>query len=327
VREVRLAIVGVRGIGLAHAEAALAVGVRIVACAARSRESAEWFADKYDVPFATTRATSIARRSDVDAVVIATPNKFHAPYAVAMLESGKDVLLEKPMAMNAREAAEVVKVARKRKRVLMIGQMWRFDDEVRWVREVVYTGAIGSVVRTHSYGVHVNWGPSGWFTEKRLAGGGALADMGVHALDTARFILGDPEPARVYATIGTHYADHDVDDTGVIMVTWKSGATSVIECGWRQPHADRSYAGTQVYGTKGYASVFPTEARLTVAGAPGVFTPEHPPRHGHPGPAVYNRQMQHFIDKPSPDGEQGLINQKILDTAYLSARTGRAEQA
>ena len=65
------------------------------------------------------------------------------------------------------------------------------------MRDAIAAGELGRVVRTHGYGVHADWGPSGWFTDPALAGGGALVDMGIHAIDTARFLLGEPEARRV----------------------------------------------------------------------------------------------------------------------------------
>ncbi len=328
-KEIRVAIIGVRGIGRRHARAVLAGGGRITACAARTRESAERFAAEFHVPCATTHVFSLARSRDLDAVVICTPNKYHAPYALAFMKAGKDVLLEQPMAMNAGEAARVAAAARRLKRVLLVGHMWRFADEVNWARKVVRSGAVGRVVRTAGYGVHVGWGPGGWFTQKRLAGGGALADMGIHAIDTARFILGDPPPRRVYATVGTHYGDYDVDDTGMVMIAWAGGATSVIESGWRHPHADRPYAGTQVYGDRGYVAIFPPEARLDVSGRPGNFLPLEPAA-DQDRQTIYDRQMENFFAcvrsrrGPMPGPEEGLVNMRIVDAAYRSSRTGRA---
>jgi predicted dehydrogenase len=212
----------------------------------------------------------------------------------------------------------------------MIGFMWRFDHEVRFLRDLVISGVIGAPIKTKAFGIHMNWGPSGWFTQKRLAGGGALIDMGVHAIDTTRFILGDPKPRKVYAVVTTSYGDYDVDDTGMVMIEWDQGTTSLIECGWNQPHMDRPYAGTQVFAERGYASIFPTEVKSKVRGVAGTHVPEPPPRDGHPGQPVYDRQMEHFIDcalklkKPTPGTGQGLTVQRIVDAAYRSSRTGKA---
>lgn len=329
-KKIRVAIVGTGYIGDFHARAILnAGGAEITVACARTRESAGAFAKRYEIPHATTRALSIAGRDDVDAVVIGTPNKFHAPYALAMLEAKKHVLLEKPMAMNAKEAAAVARAARRYKRTVLVGHMWRFDAEVNYIRGAVKEGLIGDVVRTKGYGIHENWGPSGWFVKKKLAGGGALADMGVHAIDTARYIMGDPAPKMVYASIGTHYGDYDVDDTGVIMITWANGAVSVVESGWWQPHMDGPEAGTGIFGTKGYAGLFPTQLKISAGGLPGTFKPSLPERSDHCGQAIYDRQMEHFLDcvrrrkKPTPGVDEGLTIMKIVDAAYRSARSGK----
>jgi predicted dehydrogenase len=197
--------------------------------------------------------------------VIATPNKFHAPYAIAALRQGLDVFLEKPMAMNYNECCEIEAVAGTVGRIVMVGHMWRFDEEVNAVSQLVKQGDLGKIIKSKAYGIHQNWGPSGWFTSKALAGGGALIDMGVHAIDTVRYILGDPEPVRVYARINTSFGDYDVDDNGLLMITWADHTTSVIESGWWQPHMEGPEAATRVYGTRGYASVFPTTARIRTA--------------------------------------------------------------
>jgi len=175
-------------------------------------------------------------------------------------------------------------------------------------------------------------GTGGWFTEAQYAGGGALADMGIHALDTARFLLGDPQPVSVYAKIGTYYGDYDVDDTGVILVNWDNGVLSTIESGWWQPHKDGPEASTQIYGRRGFAELFPTHLSLPDAETETIATidPGFPhPRAEHCPQTMYDRQLAYFIAcinqkrTPNPGGAEGLINMKIVDAAYASARTGK----
>jgi predicted dehydrogenase len=192
---------------------------------------------------------------------------------------------------------------------------------------------LGKVIRTKGYGVHTHWGPSGWFTQKQFAGGGAMADMGIHALDTARFLLGDPQPVSVYAKIGTYYKDFDVDDTGVIIIEWDSGATSYIESGWWQPHSDGPEAATQLYGSKGFGQLFPTrlvlpnekEQKLDEIESGFEF-----PRKEHCPQSLYDEQLRYFVEciesrqKPNPGGMEGLVNMQVVDAAYESSRTGKA---
>jgi predicted dehydrogenase len=240
-------------------------------------------------------------------------------------------MVEKPMAMNAAEAEAMLAASQKSGALLMVAHCWRFDPEVLWLKEQVDRGRLGQIIRTKGYGVHANWGPGSWFTQKKFAGGGALADMGIHALDTARFLLGDPQPVGVYARIGTHYTDYDVDDTGVIWVNWDNGAVSYLESGWWQPHMDGPEAATQLYGTLGFGRIFPTYLLLPRAGQSGVeaVDPGFPPaRDPHCPQSMYDTQIAYFLDcirtgrQPSPGGTEGLLNMRIVDAAYRSAETG-----
>jgi predicted dehydrogenase len=330
-KKVRVAIIGTGYIGNYHARGLTKVpGVEIAAACGLPRKACQEFADTYGITYVTTRALNLAKRDDIDAVVLGLPNKFHAPYALAMIAAGKDVFVEKPMAMNPAEGLKIAQAAKKYKRVVMSGHMWRFDTEVNFIRDAVKSGKIGKIVKTKGYGIHVNWGPAGWFAQKKLAGGGALADMGVHALDTVRYIMGDPKPKRVYAHIGTYYGDYDVDDTGILMITWDNGATSLIESGWWQPHMDGPEAGTRLYGTEGYASLYPTFLKFKVGGFPGEFHPPMPEREEHCTQAMYDRQMEHFIacirkrKKPSPGLDEGQVILRIVDAAYKSSKSGQA---
>lgn len=212
----------------------------------------------------------------------------------------------------------------------MVAHCWRFDPEVLWLK--AQSAKLGQIIRTKSNGVHVHWGPGGWFSQQLLAGGGALVDMGIHALDTARFLLGDPKPVSIYARIGTYYKDFDVDDTGIIIVEWDNGATSYIESGWWQPHADGPEAATQLYGLQGFGQLFPTKLLMPNGRAtkvdvldPGfVF-----PRPKHCPQSIYDEQLKYFMDcvekkqTPNPGGQEGWVNMKVVDAAYKSSRTGR----
>lgn len=329
----RLAFTGTGYIARIHALAAQKIDdVTLTAVVNHRADSRQAFAAAFDIPRQFTTIAELLADGDVDAVSINTPNYLHAPQAIAALEAGIHVLVEKPMAMNAAEAAAMLPAARASGAVLMVAHCWRFDSEVLWLRQQIANGRIGRVIRTRGHGVHTHWGPGGWFTQAQFAGGGALADMGIHAVDTVRFLLGDPLPESVYARIGTYYGDYDVDDTGLIFVTWDSGTTSVIESGWWQPHADKPNAGTQLYGTAGFGELFPTRLLLpdptrdTVLEAQSGFAF---PRSEEASRQRYVNQFTYFVDcvragrKPLPGGAEGLVNMRIVDAAYESARTGQ----
>ncbi len=311
-----MAVLGYGFIGDMHTRAAAAAGLEVCVVAGHRSDRVQAFADRHGIALATSDWESAVASPDVDAVVIGTPNSLHHPQAMAAIAAGKHVLLEKPMAINTAQAEEIRAAAPAAGVTLLVGHMWRYREEVIASRDRIAAGSIGTPVRTRGYGIHAGWGPSGWFTDVRLSGGGALIDMGIHAIDTARFLLGDPLPTRVEASIGTAFGDYDVDDDGVVLIEWSNGVRSVIECGWWQPRLDGVEADTAVYGTTGYERIWPQ------------FTPATPPPAGyvHCTLPMYAAQMRDFAHccatraTPVASAEVGLVALSIVERAYQASR-------
>lgn len=328
--KIKIALIGAGYIADYHARGLQTIpNIEIAGVVATEMGKAKDFALKYGIKDAYTDISNIMNNDEIDAVVICTPNQFHAPYAIEFLKNGKDVFLEKPMGINAKEGKQIGDASLEYNQLVMVGHMWRFDTDTNYLKNEIDSGNLGKIFKTKGYGIHENWGPSGWFTKKELAGGGALADMGVHAIDTARYLLGDPKPAKVYARISTHFGDYDVDDSGIIVITWDNGVESIIESGWWHPHMDGPEAGTGLYGTKGYASLFPTFLKMTKGEESfEKIVPDLPEREDHCDQIIYTRQMEHFVDciktrkQPSPGLIEGQIVLDIVDAAYKSSETG-----
>ncbi|MUH34621.1 gfo/Idh/MocA family oxidoreductase [Zobellia amurskyensis] len=329
---IKIALIGVGYIADYHARGLQTISnVEIVCVISKHIESAKKFAIKYSIKEFYTDISKVTDNNEIDGVIISTPNQFHAPYAISFLKSGKDVFLEKPMGMNPKEGFQIDAAAKANNQLVMVGHMWRFDTDTNYIKEAIDAGTLGKIFKTKGYGIHENWGPEGWFTNKDLAGGGALADMGVHAIDTARYLLGDPKPTKVYARISTQFGNYNVDDTGIILITWDNGTESIIESGWWHPHMDGPEASTGVFGTKGYASLFPTLLKLKK----GVefsekITPDLPEREDHCDQVIYTRQMEHFINciktrtTPKPGILEGQVVLDIVNAAYISSEKGQA---
>ncbi len=329
----RFAITGAGYIANYHAKAIQALeDTKIIAVVEKYPEKGIPFGEYYGIRHHYLTIEEMIQAGGVDALVVATPNFLHAPQAISALNAGIHVMVEKPMAMDSTEAQKMIDAANLSGCKLMVAHCWRFDKEVLWLKNQVDDGKLGKIIRTKGYGVHSNWGPSGWFTKKALSGGGALVDMGIHAIDTASFLLGDPKPLQVYARISTNYGNYDVDDTGLLIINWENGTTSYIESGWWQPHLDGPEASTQLYGTKGYGNVFPTLLEIpdTEKGKVDVIDPGYSfPRVEHCPQEMYSNQMAYFAScirnniSPFPGGREGLTNMNILDAAYESAYTGK----
>jgi len=326
----KIAFAGTGYINKVHARAAQTAGLELAAVVNHKRDSMVEFGKAFNIERQYEKLEDLLKDGGVDALVVSTPNYLHAPQTIAALNTGVHVMVEKPMAMNAIEAEQMCEAADKSGAILMVAHCWRFDPDVLWLKE--QSKKLGRIIRTKGIGVHTHWGPSGWFTQKEFAGGGAMADMGIHALDTARFLLGDPKPVSVYAKIGTYYKDFNVDDTGVIIVEWDNGSTSYIESGWWQPHADGPEAATQLYGTEGFGELFPTHLELPNKKEEKIDVIESGfefPRKEHCPQSLYDDQLKYFVEciekkqTPVPGGMEGLMNMKIVDAAYESSRTGK----
>jgi predicted dehydrogenase len=306
----RLALLGCGWVADMHARAAAECGATVVGVANHRLESAERFAAEHGIDRVTTDWRELVSAPGIDAVIVCTPNALHAEQARASLAAGKHVLCEKPMATTTADGEAMLAAAAQHDRLLLVLHPWRHHPAVIAVRDAIAAGDLGKVVRTHGYGVHADWGPSGWFTDPALAGGGALVDMGIHAIDTARFLLGDPEARRVAASITTAHGGYAVDDDGLVLIEWEGGARSVVETGWWQPHLGGHEADTEVYGSSGYRR---------------IWALEQPSDYVHCDLGLFIAQMRHSLAQLSAwrPGKQspvhGLAALRICEQAYAAA--------
>ena len=137
-KNIKVAIVGNGDIANFHARGLKKLpGVEIAIAVDIQPETAKKFAAEYGIKEAGSDAMRIAGRDDIDAVIIGTPNKFHAPYALEFLNNRKDVFLEKPMAMSPQEGHKISEQSNMTGQLLMVGHMWRFDTEVNYLKKAV----------------------------------------------------------------------------------------------------------------------------------------------------------------------------------------------
>ena len=307
----------------------------VVAVGNMHPESLASLAADFNIAKTYTDFSDMAADPDIDVVINALPNYLHAPVSIQMLKAGKHVLCEKPMAMSVEEAHQMIVASDNSNRKLMIGHMWRFDREVIWLRNLVDSGELGKIFRVKSHEVLVydvyGQDPStkSWFVNPELAGGGVMTDMAVHSIDTLRFVLGDTMPTRVSARVGTYFEDIPVEDTATLMLEFDGDITALIEAGWYNLYADELQGYTQVFGTRGYASAVPAEARLPVQGTWSVIRPSFPVRTVQEDLGAFRAQIDHFLDcivhdkQPKPGGAEGLLVMRVLEAAYRSAETGK----
>ncbi len=196
----------------------------LVAVGSRTLESAERFAERYGVPRRHAGYESLARDTHVDVIYVATPNPMHRQHTMLCLEAGKPVLCEKPFALNAREAEDMIQVAREKKLFLMEAMWSRFFPLMEELRTLLAQGAIGDVqMLAADLCFQFDFDPSDRRYDPNL-GGGALLDLGVYLVSLASMIMGPP--SRI-GGLG-HLGDTGVDEQAGIVLGYEQGQVSTL---------------------------------------------------------------------------------------------------
>jgi predicted dehydrogenase len=253
----RWGILGTGGIankfaaGLADAR-----GAQLVAVGSRTGESAERFGAKWNVPHRHASYAALAGDPEVDAIYVSTPHSLHRENTLLCLRAGKAVLCEKPFAMNAREAQEMIRCARTERRFLMEGMWTRFNPVTLRVRELLREGAIGEPrMFACDLGFRADFDPSSRLFDPSL-GGGALLDVGVYCVSYAHMVFGAP-PREIagLADRGTT----GVDEQSACVLRYENGALALLSCAVR---TDTPIEAT-IAGTRGWIRV------------PNFYDPDH----------------------------------------------------
>ena len=254
--------------------------IELAAIAGTSQAKAEAAAQKYGIPLAFPSFQAMAESDAIDLAYIALPNTVHAQYACMMMEHGKHVLCEKPMAINGDQARQMVACARKNKVFLMEAMWTRFMPSVQKMMELIRAGEIGEihhVFGAFSYSMQ-SYDPSDRVFDLNLAGG-ALLDIGVYPLMACTNILGwQPETVQGLCA----KTAEGVDMRTSIQMRYASGATAQIFCGMDA----RSDDVLQIFGTKAYIimprSWHPTSFTVYAKDKPEqtyTFSPENEGHH------------------------------------------------
>lgn len=208
----------------------------------------------------------------VDAVVICTPNKYHAEMSITALEADVHVLCEKPMAMNAKECAEMIKAKEKSGKSLWIAYHYRFMKEAQVAKKVIDQGEIGKPLVVRVKALRRRKVP-GWgvFTNKDLQGGGCLIDYGCHLLDLALWLIGNPDVKEVTGTTydvlsktpnqvnewgSFNHETFNVEDHATAYIRFQNGTSLLFETSWSANIA-KDEESLSISGEKGGLDVFP----------------------------------------------------------------------
>jgi predicted dehydrogenase len=231
---------------------------RAAAVGSRHLDSANRFADEFDIPNRHASHEALVADPDVDVVYVATPHPMHHANALLALHAGKPVLVEKAFTMNAAEAEELVAVARAEGLFLMEAMWTRFLPHIAEIRRLLAEGALGDIVLvTADHGQWFVKNPDFRLFAPEL-GGGALLDLGVYPVSFASMVLGKPD--RIVSLIEPAFTG--VDGQTSMLFGYASGAQAVLTC-------------TSSAKSPTRAAIVGTDARIEIEGdfyAPTSFT-------------------------------------------------------
>ena len=223
--KIRWGILGTGSIARKFAEGLKALDdAELVAVGSRTQQSADAFGDAFGVPHRRASYEALASDADVDVIYVATPHALHKDNTILCLRAGKPVLCEKPFAINAREAEEMIRCARERKLFLMEAMWSRFFPITFKVRELLRGGVIGEPrMLTADFGFRTRINPKGRLFDPAL-GGGALLDVGVYPVSLSSMIFGTPTRIAGMA----HLGETGVDEQAAIILGFPGGALSIL---------------------------------------------------------------------------------------------------
>lgn len=350
---VRVGVIGLGYAGETHLKAYKQLpNVEVVALAGLEEDKLLQLGTTYDVPHLYHQYEVLLARDDIDAISICVPNYLHAPIALAAFAGGKHVLCEKPLARNGAEAAQMVQAAIQANRVLKVIFNRRARSDMQVLKRYIDEGNMGTIYYTKAnwmrrYGIP---GRDSWFINKEMAGGGPLIDLGVHVLDMALYLLGEPRvltvSASTFSELGARAAANskaqlskkysvgsqfEVEDMATAFLRLSGGATLLLETSWVSHSNAGDDFGVVCYGTESGAEIkvenynWQDTLRIytDVAGLPAEIRPPLTRGEGHLA------LVREFIEAitagnwSAHNGSDGLYRARILDACYVSAERGR----
>jgi predicted dehydrogenase len=349
-RKLQIGIIGC-GVGVLHLEGlADNPRVKVVAIAGLDDDRCRQLATIHNVPRVYRDYQDLLADPDVEAVTVAVPNILHVPVSLAALEAGKHVMVEKPLARTTSEGQAILDAAKAAGRVLGVIFNRRGRNDVQIVKREVERGTFGHVYHAKAFWMRRSGIPGlgTWFTSKEMAGGGPLIDLGIHVLDMAIWVLGNPRPVRVsaatYAELGPRRRGqwqggrfpfnpdqpYDVEDFATAFIRFEHGLTLQLDASWAAytGHGDEfglsllgSDGGAEIHA-KDYAQVGTLRLYGEIDGAPTVTEPKLIERPGHA--AVLENFVNSVLDgiPMSPSGEEGLERVRLIEAIYRSAALG-----
>ena len=288
----------------------------LVAACRRDENQLRSFSDAFSIPHVTTSADELIGRTDLDAIYIATPVDLHCPQTIAAAESGKHVLVEKPMAISADQCKQMIDACDRAGVTLGVAYYRRFYPMVLRMAQLLKQGVIGRPLSILATTGNPNRFPPGdWRVDLSRGGGGPLMDIGSHRLDLFRMLLG---PINGVQSNLIASPDYEAEQVATLLTDFESGAQGVLQCYFGAAETpDR----LEIIGDKGRLSTEVLNgAELLIATAESRSIEAHPPHQNLHAPLIADfSQAVEQNRSPAVTGPEAMATNEVIAKAYRMA--------
>jgi predicted dehydrogenase len=316
---------GIIGFG-AFAERAIMPAIRkshnseLTAIQKRSPDMAKWKAQEHGIPLYFTTAEELVASPQVDAVFIVSANSCHHSETLAAAAAKKHVIVEKPMAINVQEAAEMVDTSKRNGVKFMVGHMLRFSPMLRRMKEIIRSGTIGEITFARSEFIYdASNSQRTWLWDKQIAGGGPLFDIAIHCIDALRFVL-DDTVTGAHSVMSTGGEKNIVERSNIVSMRFTKGTIASVYTSFEAPYRQTFIECIGTSGSVSAQNFTPSNVTATLEvkkGKEGRI--ENVVQEEFLIPDLYELEISHFSDcilknhDPFISAESALHNQEILE--------------
>ncbi len=312
--------------------------------------NAERLAEKgklYGVSKLYSTHQELLNNPEIDAISICTWNNSHAEIAIAGLEAGKHVLVEKPLSITVEEALAIEEAAKKSGKIAQVGFVRRHGSNTKILKKFIDDGDLGEIYYAKASYLRRLGNPGGWFSDKTKSGGGPLIDLGVHVIDIMWYLMGRPRPISVsgnaYHKLGNrNHIEHlsfykaadydatlnDVEDLTNALIRFENGASMFVDVSFTL-QAKEDETSVKLFGDKGGAEIEPALSLVTEKNNTILNSTPQVDNLGFDFEQSFANEINHFVEccmegketiAPIADGVEVM---KMLNAIYDSAKTGK----
>lgn len=324
----RVAIMGLGSYGTRVADAMQACKMaKLVGVISGTPSKIKNWQSKYNIPenncYNYENFDLIKNNSEIDAVYVITPNALHHDQAIRVAKAGKHVICEKPMALNAKEGLEMIEACKKANVKLLVGYRMHFEPKTLEIIQMRREGELGKIMFFQGLSGFKIGDPNQWRLNKELAGGGAMMDIGIYAINGSRYMIGE-DPVWVTAQetkTNPEKFKEGVDETIQFQLGFPSGAVASCLSSYNMNNLDRFFLTAE----KGFAELQPSTGYGPIKGR------THKGELIHPHVTHQTVQMEKMANIiltgesviVPVDGEEALKDLRIIDAIYLAVKTGK----